>query len=225
MLTTDGTFRRSCVYGRTRERVHTRLVELQDRSARGVPRADHVWKVGEYLDYWLENIARQAARPTTYAKYETITRLYLRPGLGRYRLDRLSVAVVQSWLNSRLAAGDSIAKVHVMRTVLGSALTRAMREELVSRNVARLATLPLIVRSGSSRGRPVRRAPFWKPRAVIVVSGVCPAARLRLAARRGARTQLAGCGPGARCYPRSPAAAAGQRPTSAWSGQDQCWPP
>lgn len=154
VLTTDGTFRRTYVYGRTREQVHTRLVELQDRSARGIPRADHVWKVGEYLDYWLENIARQAARPSTYAKYETITRLYLRPGLGRYRLDRLSVAVVQSWLNSRLAAGDSIAKVHVMRTVLGSALTRAMREELVSRNVARLATLP--------PDRPVRQQP-WSP--------------------------------------------------------------
>ena len=142
VLTTAGTFRRAYVYGRTREQVHARLVELQDRSARGIPRTDHVWKVGEYLDYWLENIVRPGARPTTYAKYETITRLYLRPGLGRHRLDRLSVAVVQAWLNSRLEAGDWVATVHVMRAVLGAALTRAMREELVSRNVARLATLP-----------------------------------------------------------------------------------
>jgi len=74
------------------------------------------------------------------------------PGLGRYRLDRLSVAVEQAWLNSRLAAGDSIAKVHVMRTVLGAALTRAMREELVSRNVARLVTLP--------PDRPARQQPW-----------------------------------------------------------------
>jgi integrase len=41
-----------------------------------------------------------------------------------------------------MAAGDSVAKVQVMRVVLGAALTRAMREELVSRNVARLAALP-----------------------------------------------------------------------------------
>jgi integrase len=59
---------------------------------------------------------------------------------------------VQSWLNGRLAAGDSIAKVHVMRTVLGSALTRAMREELVSRNIARLVTLP--------PDRPARQRPW-----------------------------------------------------------------
>ena len=31
---------------------------LQDRSARGIPLPDHAWKVGEYLDYWLENVAR-----------------------------------------------------------------------------------------------------------------------------------------------------------------------
>jgi integrase len=54
----------------------------------------------------------------------------------------------------RQTAGDSIAKVHVTRTVLGSALTRAMREEPVSHNVARLATLP--------PDRPVRQQP-WSP--------------------------------------------------------------
>jgi hypothetical protein len=79
-------------------------------------------------------------------------RPYLRPGLGRHRLDRLSVATVQSWLNGRLAAGGSIAKVHVMRRVLAAALTRAMREELISRNVVRLAALP--------SERPARQQPW-----------------------------------------------------------------
>ena len=225
VLTTDGTSRRTYVYGRTREQVHSRLVELQGRSARGIPRADRVWKVGEFLDYWLENIARPAARPTTYAKYETITRLYLRPGLGRYRLDRMSVAVVQSWLNSRLAAVDSIAKVHVMRTVLGAALTRAMREELVSRNVARLVTLP--------PNRPARQQP-WSPAEVRAFLQAARGDRLYPAfvlllvygVRRGEVLGLSwhDVDLGARCRPHSPAAAAGQGPTSAWSGQDQRWP-
>jgi integrase len=100
------------------------------------------WKVGDYLDYWLTQVAKPMVRPTTYAKYEVMVRLYLKPGLGRHRLDRLSVATVQAYLNSRLRAGDSPAKVHVIRMVLGAALTRAMREELIHRNVARLATLP-----------------------------------------------------------------------------------
>lgn len=142
VLTTEGIFKRIYVYGRTREEVHGQLVKLQERSARGLPHPGRAWKVGEYLDYWLADVAKPAVRPTTYAKYELMVRLYLRPGVGRHRLDRLSVATVQSFFNARLASGDSVAKVHIMRMVLGAALTRAMREELVSRNVARLATLP-----------------------------------------------------------------------------------
>jgi len=53
----------------------------------------------------------------------------------------LSVATAQAYFNSRTEAGDSPAKVHAMRLVLGSALTRAMREEIVSRNVV---TLPAV---------------------------------------------------------------------------------
>ena len=71
-----------------------------------------------------------------------IARLYLIPGLGNRRLTSLSVPVVQDFLNQRLEKGDSVRKVQVMRTVLSAALTRAVREELLVRNVARLAELP-----------------------------------------------------------------------------------
>lgn len=57
-------------------------------------------------------------------------------------MDRLSVTAVQTFLNGRLRTGDSVSKVQIARMVLGAALTRAMREELVSRNVARLTTIP-----------------------------------------------------------------------------------
>jgi hypothetical protein len=69
-------------------------------------------------------------------------RLYLIPGLGTRRLNRLSVAAVQMFLNQRLEKGDSVRKVQIMRTVLSAALTRAVREELIQRNVARLVELP-----------------------------------------------------------------------------------
>jgi integrase len=142
VLTSEGILKRTYVYGRTREDVHGKLVKMQDRSAQGIPVPAKAWKVGEYLDYWLTEVAARSVRPTTYAKYEVMIRLYLKPGLGRHRLDRLSVATVQTYFNSRLQGGDSAAKVHVLRNVLGAALTRAMREELIQRNVARLAALP-----------------------------------------------------------------------------------
>ena len=69
-------------------------------------------------------------------------RLYLKPELGKYQLKRLSVPVVQAFLNRQLRAGRSVRNVQIMRQVLSAALSRAVREELVVRNVARLVELP-----------------------------------------------------------------------------------
>lgn len=142
VLTTEGTFKRVQKYGKTREEVYRKIVEAQEKSNKGVPVADKPWKLGEYLDYWLAQVVRPAKRWNTYKKYEQTVRLYLKPGLGKQRLDQLRVAKVQSFLNQQIQAGHSVAKVHIMRMVLGAALTRAMREELITVNVARLTTLP-----------------------------------------------------------------------------------
>ncbi|MCX9189933.1 site-specific integrase [Carbonactinospora thermoautotrophica] len=142
VTTASGERVRKYVYGRTWEEAHEELVKLLSNERQGIPVPDRSWKVGEYLDYWLEHVVRVSKRPATYDLYETIVRLYLKPGLGKYALSRLGVATVQAFLNAQTAAGHSARKVQVMRTVLSSALTRAMREELVSRNVARLVEVP-----------------------------------------------------------------------------------
>jgi integrase len=141
VTTTSGKRVRKCVYGKTWDEVYGKLVDLLQQERRGIPVPDKSWKVGEYLDYWLEHVVKVSKRPATYDLYETMIRLYLRPALGRHVLGKLSVPQVQRFLNGRLAEGDSPRKVQVMRTVLSSALTRAMREELVTRNVARLVTV------------------------------------------------------------------------------------
>ncbi|MFI0374505.1 tyrosine-type recombinase/integrase [Actinomadura sp. 1N219] len=142
VLTSEGIYKRVRKYGKTREEVHGKLIEAQRKSAQGVPVADKPWKLGDYLDYWLENVVRPSKRWNTYKKYEQTVRLYLKPGLGKLSLDRIRVAKVQAFLNAQIKAGHSVAKVHVMRMTLGAALTRAMREELITVNAAHLATLP-----------------------------------------------------------------------------------
>jgi integrase len=99
----------------------------------------------------LEQIVRPSKRWNTYKKYEQTVRLYLQPGLGKRPLARLRVAEVQAFFNDQFHAGHSVAKVHVMRMVLAAALTRAMREELIFTNVARLTTLPS---APAARNRP-----------------------------------------------------------------------
>ena len=151
MPTAGGGEKRVYVYGRTHQEVHAKLIELQERRRRSIPVPSRSWKLGAYLDYWLEQIVRPSKRWNTYNKYEVTVRLYLKPALGRKPLTRLRVADIQAFLNSQLASGHSNAKVHVMRMVLAAALTQAMREELIFTNAARLTTLP---NPSGSRNRP-----------------------------------------------------------------------
>jgi integrase len=140
--TVSGARKRIVVYGRTLDEARDKLGKAQQQARSGIPVPDESWRLGPYLDYWLENFVRRNRRPATYNLYEMITRIYLKPGLGGRRLTLLSVRDVQQYLSIRLEAGDSVRKVQIMRTVLSSALTRAVREELISRNVARLVELP-----------------------------------------------------------------------------------
>ena len=140
--TTAGRRKRVVVYGKTLQEARDKLLKAMQEARAGIPVPDQAWRLDLYLEYWLENIVKRNRRPATYNLYEMIVRLYLIPGLGNRRLTSLSVPVVQDFLNQRLEKGDSVRKVQVMRTVLSAALTRAVREELLVRNVARLAELP-----------------------------------------------------------------------------------
>jgi integrase len=140
--TTAGTRKRFRCYSKSREQVRAQLVAQQAQVQRGTPLPDHAWVLGPYLDYWLGSVVRINRRPKTYESYEATVGLYLKPKLGKTRLSRLTVAQVQTYLNAELAAGRSIRTVQLIRMVLGAALTRAMREELIPRNVARLIELP-----------------------------------------------------------------------------------
>ena len=127
--------------------------------------------VAQFLSRWLAETVTPNLAPLSAATYAGHTRNYLIPGLGRCRVDRLRVAEVQAWLNRlptecqccaqgkdarRAAKGrarccavgqccrqyPSPRTVKDIRTVLRSALSTAVREELVERNVAALVKSP-----------------------------------------------------------------------------------
>lgn len=69
-------------------------------------------------------------------------RNHLQPTLGRIHLSKLTVQDVQRVLNDKLATGTSVRTAHAIRSVLRAALSRAAREELVFKNVAKLVEIP-----------------------------------------------------------------------------------
>ncbi|MEU6074911.1 site-specific integrase [Micromonospora sp. NPDC047074] len=173
----DGKRTRKYVYGQTREIVHDKWIKLHQQAKAG-PVATRVPILRDYLTYWHREVVRPNLAPLTCATYETILRLYVIPGLGGKRLDRLQVRDVQTWINEVARTCQCCAQgkdarrpvarrrccalgrccvdtpsartVKDIRGVLRSALNHAATEELVTRNAAALVKLPPVRRR---RGR------------------------------------------------------------------------
>lgn len=169
VTTPEGERKRKWVYGKTHDEVHEKWINLQTRARQG-PIPTTTPTLAAYLTYWLLEAVEPNLAPKTCERYALFARLYLVPGLGTKRLDRLQVRDVRTWLNKLrttcqccaqgkdaarpadrrrcCAIGNCCRQVLSPRTVrdvrdtLRAALTNAVAEELVPRNVAAVVRLP-----------------------------------------------------------------------------------
>jgi integrase len=118
--------------------------------------------VGQFLTAWLEDAVKPSVRPKTYRSYEQMVRCHLVKNLtpeeikqkgldnvsslGALPLTKLTLQVVQRWLNDKLKAGNSPSLVAYLRTVLRAAMAYAVRDDLLPRNPAALARPPRVER-------------------------------------------------------------------------------
>ena len=168
VTTPIGRRQRKYVYGKTREAVHAKWLELHRQASRG-PVATRVPRVDAYLTAWLTEVVRPNLAPATAANYAMFSRLYIIPDLGKRPLDKLTVRDVQTWLNKlrvrcQCCAQEKDAGRDVPRCcavgqcchqvasewtvrqawgVLRAALSNAVRDELIARNVAGLVRVAI----------------------------------------------------------------------------------
>lgn len=140
----DGKRKRKTLYGSTRAEVAEALVKLLRDRQLGHKVADDQLTLEQFLRRWLDERVRPRLRPTTAAGYEEVVRLFLVPGLGKYKLSKLCPGDVQRFLNRRLEETGRPSRVRYMRAVLRAALSQAVRWELVPRNVAALTDAPTV---------------------------------------------------------------------------------
>ncbi|MEV1022202.1 site-specific integrase [Streptomyces sp. NPDC050264] len=141
VLQPDGTRARKFAYGKSWAECDTKRRELLDKVDQGVPVPTRSAKLSEWLPYWLDNVIKPRRKLSTYDKYEAHSRLYLSPMLGAKRLESLGVADVRRFL-VRLENQTTAATAKESHRVLRSALSSACREELITRNVAKLVEPP-----------------------------------------------------------------------------------
>jgi integrase len=165
----NGQRQRKYVYGKTREQVHDKWLKLQQR-ARAGPMATSMPQLGKFLIYWLDEVVKPNLAPLTYSTYETFVRIYITPGIGAKRLDRLQVRDIQTWINKAARTCQCCAQgkdarrpegkrrccalgkccestpsprtINDIRGCLRSALSQAIAEDLISKNPAVAVKVP-----------------------------------------------------------------------------------
>lgn len=168
VYTTTGLRKRRPVYGHSFDEVREKLDRLKGNSANGVPVPDRTITLAGYLDHWLVQV-KETRRATTWRGYESAVRLHIAPVLGAKRLEKLTgadvrhlVAVCRSKCLCCLNGYDrhrkpddqccsagrccgrrpSKRQIQFIHAVLRNALSSAERDELVTRNVAKLVQIP-----------------------------------------------------------------------------------
>ncbi|MDI5974781.1 tyrosine-type recombinase/integrase [Amycolatopsis magusensis] len=149
VLNTAGHRERKYVYGKTWDEANDKRVELLDNNRKGIPSISSNMALGDYLDYWVENIIKEDRAYSTYAGYETVIRRFIKPLLGHKKLNRLSPRDIRAFVAAlrtrRTVHGAKLSDRYVQNVfeVLRSALTAAVKQdELIGRNVAMLVTTP-----------------------------------------------------------------------------------
>jgi integrase len=165
----DGKRARKYAYGKTREEVHEKWLALHAEAKRG-PVATRHRTVSAFLSYWLDSVVKPNLAPLSYVSYEGSVRLYIVPHLGAKRLDRLTVRDVREWLTKLAGVCQCCAQgkdskrepsrrrccavgecceaypsrrvIQAARDTLRAALTHAVTEEEISKNVASLVKVP-----------------------------------------------------------------------------------
>lgn len=133
--------RRHSITGGTKQEVKRRLREVQVNADKGLLPPSRI-TVQEYMEQWLEGVARPGVRDTTHRSYEQLTRLYVVPVIGRLRLSALQPGHVQKLHAEMQARGLSRNTVQRTHRVLHNALNRAVQWGYLPRNVATVVHPP-----------------------------------------------------------------------------------
>jgi integrase len=134
-------------YTEGRARTQTEAVGKKRAAEQGGrrPNADRE-TVGEYLDHWLHDIAKPNTRDNTWARYEQVVRLHLKPHVGGVPLRQLTVSrVTKLWADlgrDGMAAGT----VKKCSEVFATAMEAAVAEERIPVAPTANAAKPKVIR-------------------------------------------------------------------------------
>jgi len=139
----DGVVKRKAFYGKTRKEAQEKLTEALANLQRGLPLAPNEKQtVGEFIQHWLETVAKGQLRPNTYESYCQVFRIRILPHIGGVRLTKLTPQHISGMYAKLQESGLSARSAQYAHAVLHKALNQAVRWNLIPRNPADLVDAP-----------------------------------------------------------------------------------
>ena len=169
--------RRKSIYGKTRALVQRKLRTALANAEQGIMPAPERLTVEAFLERWLADDVSRLDQYTV-KNYTIYVRHHIVPEIGRIRLGQLQAAHVQGLYTALGKKGLAPKTIRNAHGVLRAALEKAVRWDLVPRNVAALATPPkskpaefrtLTVEEARQLGR-VAQGNRWAPMLMLALT-------------------------------------------------------
>ena len=132
--------KRKYIYGRRKKDVEKKLAEARGDTARGIVFDAGTLTVGQWLDSWLSDYLKPLTDAgkmahSTFVRYRGIVQKHLKPALGHRKIKDLTRAEIRKLYATK---GETLSprSVDYIHVTLQSALSRAVRDDLIVRNVA-----------------------------------------------------------------------------------------
>lgn len=149
----DGKQIQKSKYGKSPEEIREKLTKTTAMIDEGTYIEPSKLPLGEWLDNWLFNFKVSSLKSTTFGNYEQHIRNHIKPFLGHIPLRDLNVDTIQDFYNKQLDKGrcdgegeklspSTVIKIH---TILSQALDKAVEKEMLYKNTAKFAELPVLV--------------------------------------------------------------------------------
>jgi len=149
----EGKIKRITKYFETRKEAQDWLAKVQHEKRTGQFVEPDKVTLGEWIKRWMEVYKRLEVEVTSYDFYETLINCHIIPTLGEIELQKLRPMDIQKMYaekikNGRLDGSGGLAAETVRRihNILHGALGQAVKEGLVTRNVADAVEPPKIIK-------------------------------------------------------------------------------
>ena len=134
------------VYGSTKNAVKDKLAAKRTEISQGVAITETDLTVEQWGREWLDNFKANRVKHSTMDNYNTYFRLHIVPYIGHIKVKDLTTLTVQRLYNWLERKGLSPKSIHDIHGMLHGMLDKAVKMELLRRNVSCNCELPRVVK-------------------------------------------------------------------------------